>query len=93
MKAFNTVFADVMRPDRLVRASGRVTCFIASDDDAARDAVGALARSAGFAAEPVGPLRSARFLEAVAHLNIQIAVGMKGGTNAAFVYDRAQAAP
>jgi hypothetical protein len=45
-------------------------------------------RSLGFAPVDAGPLRSARYLEAIAHLNIQIAVGQGGGTDAAFVYDR-----
>lgn len=86
VKAFNTVFADVMRPDRLVREGQRVTCFVASDHDEAATAVMELARGAGFAPRAVGPLKMARHLEAMAHLNIQLAVGMKGGTGAAFIY-------
>jgi 8-hydroxy-5-deazaflavin:NADPH oxidoreductase len=88
VKAFNTVFADVMRADRLAAGGRRVTCFVASDDEAATAAVVDLARSIGFAPRAVGPLSMARHLEAMAHLNIQIAVGMKGGTGAAFFYDR-----
>jgi 8-hydroxy-5-deazaflavin:NADPH oxidoreductase len=88
VKAFNTVFADVMHEDRLVRDGARVTCFVASDDVEARGSVAELARTAGFAPLEVGPLAMSRHLEAMAHLNIQMAVGMKGGTNAAFVYHR-----
>lgn len=89
VKAFNTVFADAMREDRLVRAGARVTCFVASDHADARARVAEVARSAGFAPLEVGPLAMARHLEAMAHLNIQIAVGMQGGTRGAFIYHRA----
>lgn len=90
VKAFNTVFADVMRADRLDRSAGRVTTFVAGDDPDAVAVVSALARDAGFSPVEAGPLRVARYLEALAHLNIQLAVGCGGGTNAAFVYDRAR---
>jgi 8-hydroxy-5-deazaflavin:NADPH oxidoreductase len=89
VKAFNTVFADVMTADRLSRGGQRATTFVASDDDGASQTVAVLAQSAGFAAVRVGPLSASRYLEAMAHLNIGIAVGQKGGTNAAFVYHRA----
>lgn len=86
VKAFNTVFADVMRPDRLDRGGRRVTAFIAGDHDGANRTVEALARSAGFAPLVTGPLRNARYLEAMAHLNIAVALG-GAGTDAAFLYD------
>jgi len=88
VKAFNTVFADVMKSTSLLRGGARVSSFIASDDPSATERVTQLADSAGFAAVPVGPLRLARYLEAIAHLNIAIAVGMGGGTQGAFVFDR-----
>ena len=88
VKAFNTIFADVMRAPELVGAGKRVTCFIAADDPGARAIVSDLATSAGFAPLEVGPLAVARHLESMAHLNIQIAVGMGGGTGAAFEYHR-----
>jgi len=90
VKAFNTVFADVMTADGLQRRGGqRLTAFIASDDSEAAATVAALATSLGFAPLPVGGLAQARHLEAMAHLNIAIAVGCGLGTNAGFVYDRA----
>jgi predicted dinucleotide-binding enzyme len=89
VKAFNTIFADVMREDRLIREGGRVTCFVATDDAAAGQVALGLASTAGFSARLVGGLHVARQLEAMAHLNIQMAVGMKGGTNAAFLYHQA----
>jgi 8-hydroxy-5-deazaflavin:NADPH oxidoreductase len=89
VKAFNTVFADVMTGDRLSRSGQPATAFIACDDERAADEAAALARSAGFAAVKVGSLSASRYLEAMAHLNIVIAVGRRGGTNAAFVYHQA----
>jgi 8-hydroxy-5-deazaflavin:NADPH oxidoreductase len=86
VKAFNTVFADVMTKERLTRGDHPVTAFVAGDDKAAVDTVADLAKSAGFAPVKVGALPKARYLEAMAHLNIGIAVGQNGGTNAAFVY-------
>ncbi len=86
VKAFNTVFADVMTPELLNRAGLHISAFVAGDDAVARQQVATLAAEIGFAPVEVGPLSMARYLEAMAHLNIQIAVGQGGGTNAAFVY-------
>lgn len=87
VNAFNTVFADVMKSTRLLRGGARGSSFIASDDANATERVAQLADSTGFAAVPVGPLRLARYLEPIAHLNIAIAVGI-GGTQSAFVFNR-----
>ncbi|MEM8945746.1 MAG: NADPH-dependent F420 reductase [Planctomycetota bacterium] len=88
VKAFNTVFADIMKSDDLKHHGESVTAFIAGGNEEARSKVAALANSAGFAALVVGGITNARYVEAVAHLNIQIAVGMEGGTNAGIVYFR-----
>ncbi len=88
VKAFNSVFADVMRPNRIQRGKGRATAFLASDDAAAANSAAQLATEAGFAPMMAGPLKTARYLEALAHLNIAIGVGQQGGTNAAFIYDQ-----
>lgn len=92
VKAFNTVFADVMAPDRLRRNGQPVTAFVASDDAAAKTAVMEISRIAGFDPLDVGPLRMARYLEAMAHLNIQIALSQGGGTNSAFLYHQVKQA-
>jgi 8-hydroxy-5-deazaflavin:NADPH oxidoreductase len=89
VKAFNTVFADVMTMAGLARGGQPATAFIASDVPAAADTVATLARSSGFAPVKVGALSASRHLEAMAHLNIGIAIGQKGGTRAAFVYHQA----
>ncbi|RQT45459.1 NADP oxidoreductase [Burkholderia cepacia] len=91
VKCFNTVFADIMTPDRIDRGGHAVTAFIAGNDVQANTTVAEIAESAGFAPVVTGPLNNARYLEAMAHLNIQIAVGRGGGTNAGFVYHRALA--
>lgn len=88
VKAFNTVFADSMTPERLERNGMRVTAFVAGDDHDAVETVAGLAEEIGFAPVVTGGLRTAWLLEAVAHLNIAIAVGQQGGTGAAFVYHR-----
>ncbi|WDE08473.1 NAD(P)-binding domain-containing protein [Thalassomonas viridans] len=89
IKAFNTIFADVMAKEHHNRGGLTMTAFIAGDDSAAKNTTLELAAAVGLAPLDVGPLRSARYLEAMAHLNIQIAVGQGGGTQAAFVYHQA----
>ncbi|MEM9808673.1 MAG: NADP oxidoreductase, partial [Cyanobacteria bacterium P01_D01_bin.56] len=84
VKAFNTIFADVM--GETMEAGQAITAFIAGDNNNAKQTVIALARDIGYAPVDTGPLFTARYLESMAHLNIQIAVGQGGGTNAAFVY-------
>jgi predicted dinucleotide-binding enzyme len=89
VKAFNTIFADIMKDGLLDRAGHRVTAFIAGDTDSANAIVAGIAADAGFAPLITGALGNARYLEAMAHLNIQIAVVHAGGTNAGFVYHQA----
>ncbi len=84
IKAFNTIFADVM--DEPVRGGQAITAFIAGDNDEAKQKVIVLASDIGYAPVDTGSLYTARYLESMAHLNIQIAVGQGGGTNAAFIY-------
>jgi 8-hydroxy-5-deazaflavin:NADPH oxidoreductase len=87
-KAFNTIFADIMLPDGFNRDGQSATGFVASDDPDALEIVAGLARDIGLAPVTITRLSAARFLEALAHLNIELAVGQGGGTNAAFVYHR-----
>jgi predicted dinucleotide-binding enzyme len=91
VKAFNTIFADVMPRSQHDRAGHTISAFVASDDAHAKATVMALASEMGFAPVDAGPLRCARYLEAMAHLNIQIAVGQGGGTHAAFIYHQVKA--
>jgi hypothetical protein len=90
VKAFNTIFADVM--DKPVKDGQAITAFIAGDNDQAKQKVIALASAIGFAPIDTGSLYTARYLENMAHLNIQIALRQKSGTNAAFIYLQPQEA-
>jgi 8-hydroxy-5-deazaflavin:NADPH oxidoreductase len=84
VKAFNTIFADVMNEP--VKNGQAITAFIAGDNNEAKQKIADLARDIGYAPIDTGLLYTARYLESMAHLNIQIAVGQGGGTNAAFIY-------
>jgi 8-hydroxy-5-deazaflavin:NADPH oxidoreductase len=86
VKAFNTIFADAMH--KPVRNGQPIAAFIAGDNDAAKQKVFALASDIGYDPIDTGSLCTARYLESMAHLNIQIAIGQGGSTNAAFVYVR-----
>ncbi|MEL6170430.1 MAG: NAD(P)-binding domain-containing protein [Pseudomonadota bacterium] len=89
VKAFNTIFADVMSKEKMDRAGQKITAFVASDEDVALSTVAKLADDMGFASVTISKLSAARYLEAMAHLNIELAIGQDGGTNAALIYHRA----
>jgi hypothetical protein len=91
VKAFNTVFADMMDGARLRHARVPVTAFFCGDAAQAKGTVGGLLGELGFHPLDAGPLSSARYLEAIAHLNIRLAVGMGGGTHAYFTYEQRKA--
>jgi len=86
VKAFNTVFADNFTPERLTVGKQRVTAFLAGNDIESRDLVAGLARDAGFDPVHAGDITKARYLEAVAHLNIQLAVAMEHGTDSGILH-------
>ena len=86
VRAFNTIFDDIIKSVPVEAVSCQLTAFIAGDDAAANEVVAAVARSAGFAPLLTGALSRARYLKAMAHLNIQVAVVHGGGTHAGFVY-------
>ena len=86
VKAFNTVFADMMEPKGIASVPGGLAGFYCSDHPSASQTVGGLMREVGFHPIEVGGMTGARYLEAMAHLNIQLAVGMQRGTQGAFVY-------
>ena len=88
VKAFNTVFAQVLQNGG--QAGGRpATVFVAADDAEARAKVVDLARSAGFETLETGSLATARFLEPVAALNITLGYGLGHGTDIAPTWQRA----
>lgn len=88
VKAFNTVFAQVLQNNG--QAAGRpVTVFVASDDEEARSRVVELAQSAGLDTIVTGGLATARYLEPVAALNITLGYGLGHGTDIAPTWQRA----
>ncbi|GAB4214355.1 MAG: NAD(P)-binding domain-containing protein [Roseiflexaceae bacterium] len=88
VKAFNTIFAEIMVPGKQQFGDLTATGFFCGDDPAAKRIVEQLIHDAGFAPLDAGPLRNARYLEPLAQLNIQLALVQGGGMNAAFAYLR-----
>ena len=87
VKAFNTIFADNMTPEKLDRDGRKLTTFIAGDNDPANEKVLQLAEKIGFSPINTGPLKNSRYLEGMAHFKIQIAFGQGKGADVAFLYD------
>lgn len=85
VKAFNAIFADIMLPERSSFKGLNATAFIASDDGEAAQIVKGLAENIGFDPVLVKGIKNSRYLEAMANLNISIAL-QGGGTNAGFIY-------
>jgi 8-hydroxy-5-deazaflavin:NADPH oxidoreductase len=85
VKAFNSIFADVMTAQKLVRDGHRAAAFIAGDDSSALSVVERLAADMGFSPKLVGGLAASRYLEAMAHLNIAM-YKKSGSTDGVFLY-------
>jgi predicted dinucleotide-binding enzyme len=83
VKGFNTVFAQVLAEGAEFGAGQKVTVFVASDSDRAKQTARALAESMGFAVMDAGGLQNARYLEPVAGLNIYFGYGAGLGTGIA----------
>jgi 8-hydroxy-5-deazaflavin:NADPH oxidoreductase len=86
VKAFNTIFADIMEAGKQQFDGGRATGFYCGDDDESKAIVHQLITDCGFEPVHAGALKNARYLEPMAQLNIQIAYGLSGGTDVAFRY-------
>ena len=80
VKAFNTVFAQVLQEGPEFADGNVVPVFYAGDDPAAKNQVKELIESTGFVAVDAGPLRNARYLEPLAGLNIYFGYGAGQGT-------------
>lgn len=85
VKAFNTVFADIMDAQKTTYNGIKGTAFIASDDHEAALIVKSLADDVGFGGLVINGIKNARYMEAMANLNIAIALN-GGGTDAGFIY-------
>lgn len=86
VKAFQTVFADIMTAERLSVDGKKATTFINSDNQEAAAAIKELADTIGMDGVITGSLHLSRYTEAMAHLNIALAVGQENGTNSGFMY-------
>ncbi|HZD43754.1 MAG TPA: NADPH-dependent F420 reductase [Methanomicrobiales archaeon] len=78
IKAFNTVFAPNQTSGKL--GGEDLTAFIAGDDERSKETAMRLARDIGFDPVDAGPLKSARYLEPMALLLIELGYGLKMGT-------------
>jgi predicted dinucleotide-binding enzyme len=78
VKAFNTVFAQNQSTGRL--GNEQLTLFVASDDAKAKQSVMQLGRDIGFDPADAGPLKSARYLEPMAMLLINLGYVLGMGT-------------
>jgi hypothetical protein len=78
VKAFNTVFAQNQSTGKL--GNEQLTAFIAGDELKAKQTVAQLTRDIGFEPVDCGPLRAARYLEAMAIMIINLAYSYGMGT-------------
>jgi 8-hydroxy-5-deazaflavin:NADPH oxidoreductase len=78
-KAFNTIFAANQSTGKVGKE--QLTFFVASDDSSAKKTVMKLGADLGFDPVDVGPLKSARYLEPMAMLIINLAYNLGLGTN------------
>lgn len=85
VKSLNTIFADNMQAERLDGSALRPAGFFCGDNSPAKKTVSSFLRCLGFMPVDTGGLWNARYLEALAHMNIQLAVGCGRGTSTAFV--------
>ena len=83
VKAFNTLFAQVLAEGANFGNGQTASVFVASDSEPAKQAATTLAQSMGFAAVDAGGLKNARYLEPLAGLNIYLGYGAGLGTSIA----------
>ena len=83
VKAFNTLFAQVLSDGPNFANGQRGTVFVASDSARAKSTAIALAESIGFETVDAGGLVNARYLEPLAGLNIYLGYGAGLGTSIA----------
>lgn len=83
VKAFNTLFAQVIAGGPSFAGGQTAPVFVASDSERAKAAAKTLAESIGFGVVDAGPLRNARYLEPLAGLNIYFGYGAGQGTGIA----------
>jgi 8-hydroxy-5-deazaflavin:NADPH oxidoreductase len=80
VKAFNTVFAQVLGEGADFGNGRKVEVFVASDSERAKQTARTLAESMGFAVVDAGGLKNARYLESLGGLNVYFGYGAGLGT-------------
>lgn len=83
VKAFNTLFAQVLANGADFGNDRKASVFVAADNERAKATTKSLAQSMGFDAVDAGGLKNARYLEPLAGLNIYFGYGAGLGTNIA----------
>jgi predicted dinucleotide-binding enzyme len=86
VKAFNTLFAQVLADGPNFANDQRGSVFVASDSERAKQTAIALAQSLGWNTVDAGALVNARYLEPLAGLNIYLGYGAGMGTSIAPVW-------
>ena len=81
VKAFNTIFAQLLLPES--RQGKTLQVFVAGDDADAKASVSELAKSAGFEAVEAGPLSNSRYLEPIGEMNIHFGYFLGKGPSVA----------
>jgi predicted dinucleotide-binding enzyme len=80
VKAFNTLFAQVLDGGADFGGGQKLSVFVASDSERAKQSAVALAESMGFQVVDAGGLKNARYLEPLAGLNLYLGYGAGLGT-------------
>jgi len=80
VKAFNTLFAQVLSAGPDLGDGQKVSVFVASDSERGKQSVTSLAASMGFGVIDAGGLKNARYLEPLGGLNIYFGYGAGLGT-------------
>jgi predicted dinucleotide-binding enzyme len=83
VKAFNTIFAQIVVEGPDLGGGQRAPVLYAGDDASAKDRVRTLAESIGFDTLDCGPLVNARYLEPLGMLTIHLGLVAKLGTGIA----------
>ncbi|KHN56141.1 NADPH-dependent F420 reductase [Pectobacterium fontis] len=83
VKAFNTIFAQVLSEGAKFSQNATVPVFYATDSESAKEAVRKLIESLGFSPVDAGGLKNSRYLEPLGGLNIYFGYGAGKGTQIA----------
>ena len=83
VKAFNTIFAQVLSEGPDFGSGRKATVFYAGDSERAKQVVRTLAESMGFDTIDAGGLKNARYLEPLGGLNVYLGYGAGLGTGIA----------